>query len=472
MQKKGLVYKTVLVYTLISAVCISVLCVVLSMLVKSHYFQQRKAQMYSQGSVLAERAIRHFNYDTEVPLTRLKEDMTLMGSYVNADIFLVNKVGFVHIISNDKYGNLLYKNFMEKDIEELKLGRTVEKEGGYRDIFNENMYIYMMPIIENDEFRGAIATFTPIQMMNEPIEKINTSIWVAAVLLIFGAAVSIYHFTGKIIIRPLAEINRAAQKLSKGEVERRVELRSKDEIGELAESFNSMADSLEKVEKNRREFISNVSHELRTPITSIKGFIGGILDGVIPKDKENYYLAIAYEEIQRLTRLVNDLLDLSVFDAGKLKLNISEIDINEIIRLCVIKSETKINAKQLRVEVVLQDEHLYVLGDRDRVIQVVTNLLDNAVKYVNDGGIIKVITRTKADKVLISIFNDGPRIPEEDIKHIWERFYKSDKSRTSKVSTGLGLPIVRNILTQLGEDIWVENGEKEGVTFYFTLKKV
>lgn len=471
MQKKGLVYKTVLVYTFISAACITVLCMILSLMVRNHYFQQRKSQMDSQGRVIGQRAIRHFNFDNEVPLSRLKEDMALMGSYVSADIFLVNKVGFVHAVSNEDYNYLLYKNFMEKDIEELKLGRSLERKSGYRDIFNEEMYIYMIPIIENDEFLGVIATFTPMGQINTPIKKINMSMWGVAVLLIVGAAVVIYRVTGSMIIHPLAEINKAAQKISKGEVERRVQLYSKDEIGELAESFNTMADSLEKVEKNRRDFISNVSHELRTPITSIKGFIGGILDGVIPKDKENYYLTITYEEIQRLTRLVNDLLDLSVLDAGKFKLNISEIDINEIIRLCVIKSETKINAKQLRVDVTLQDEHLYVLGDRDRVIQVVTNLLDNAVKYVNDGGSIKVVTRTKGDKALVSLFNDGPRIPDEDTKHIWERFYKSDKSRTSKVSTGLGLPIVRNILTQLGEDIWVENGEKEGVTFYFTLKK-
>ena len=197
----------------------------------------------------------------------------------------------------------------------------------------------------------------------------------------------------------------------------------------------------------------------------------GVLDGVIPRDKENYYLSIAYEEIQRLARLVNDLLDLSAIEAGKFTINIVEIDINEIIRLSVIRFENKINTKKLKVDVLLQDEHLYVRGDRDRLTQVMTNLLDNAIKYVNDGGIIKIYTRVRGDKVLVSIYNDGPCISEEDMRHIWDRFYKADKSRTNKISTGLGLPIVRNILTQLGEDIWVENKEKVGVNFYFTLKK-
>jgi signal transduction histidine kinase len=123
------------------------------------------------------------------------------------------------------------------------------------------------------------------------------------------------------------------------------------------------------------------------------------------------------------------------------------------------------------VDVCLQDDSLFVAGDKDRIIQVVTNLLDNSIKYVNDGGNIRVSTRTKGQKAFISVYNDGPGLKEEDLKHIWDRFYKGDKSRTSKTSTGLGLSIVRSILTQLGEDIWVENKEN-GVEFTFTLKKL
>jgi len=290
---------------------------------------------------------------------------------------------------------------------------------------------------------------------------------------VITTSIIIYYFSQKIIIKPLSKINSVARKISKGEVEKRVIIDSNDEIGELAESFNTMADSLEKVEKNRRDFMSNVSHELRSPITSIKGFIGGILDGVIPKDKENHYLQIAYDEVQRLTRLVNDLLDLAAMESGKFSLRVTEIDINEIIKLCIIKFEPKINDKKLKVDVLLQDEHLYVEGDRDRLIQVLTNLIDNSIKYVPDGGNIKLSTKIKGDKLLVSVFNDGPNIEENELRRIWDRFYKSDKARTSKISTGLGLPIARNILSQLGEDIWVENKAKDqGVTFIFTLTRV
>jgi signal transduction histidine kinase len=232
-----------------------------------------------------------------------------------------------------------------------------------------------------------------------------------------------------------------------------------------------MADSIAKVENNRREFISNVSHEIRSPITSIKGFIGAIIDGVIPKEKENYYLTLAYEETQRLTRLVNDLLDLSTIESGQYTLNIVKFDINEIIRRTVIKFETKVNEKNLLVDVCFSKEVLYVQGDLDRMMQVITNLVDNAIKYVDDKGKITISTKIKGDKVFVSIFNDSKPLSEEDLKYMWERFYKSDKSRTSKASTGLGLPIVRSILTQHGEDIYVENTKDGEVEFTFSLKK-
>ena len=163
-----------------------------------------------------------------------------------------------------------------------------------------------------------------------------------------------------------------------------------NEIGELAESFNMMAECLEKSDTKRREFISNVSHELRSPITSIKGFIGGILDGVIPRDRENYYLKIVYDEVDRLARLVNDLLDMSAMESGKFNLAITEFDINQVISLCILNLEHKIQEKGLNVKATFYNNRAYVLGDRDRIIQVVTNIIENSIKYSNDDGKIKI----------------------------------------------------------------------------------
>ncbi|NLM35764.1 MAG: cell wall metabolism sensor histidine kinase WalK [Clostridiales bacterium] len=471
MRKRGLALKIVVVYTLISAVCITTMCSILFIRFKDHYYNQRKAHMDKMVDGIRKWMIEDADFEGFSYLSKLKDRIELISDSMEEDMLFINKIGLVHIVSDEKYNELLYRNFISDDYDKLSSGKSIEKIMSDNEIFSEKMYVYIVPIVENDAFQGAIVTFTPIKTIEEPIKSIAVFMWITAIGMIGATAFILHKATTRMVVRPLAEINKAAQKIAKGEVERRANVSSMDEIGELAMSFNTMADSLEKVENDRRTFISNVSHELRTPITSIKGFIGGVLDGVIPKEKEKDYLSIAYEEIQRLARLVNDLLDLSVFDAGKFKLDMRQIDINEIIRLCVIKAEARINQKELSVDVTLQDEHLYAYADRDRIIQVVTNLLDNAIKYVNDKGRIRVVTKTKGDKVLVSIYNSGPKIAEEDKKHIWERFYKSDKSRTSKLSTGLGLPIVRNILTQHGEDVWVENGEKEGVTFYFTLRK-
>lgn len=474
MVKNSLVSKMIAAFTSITAISFIIIATILSVWFQNYYFDQRKTQMDKQGQLIAESVKSYLNEpQEEITLYRLRMNMGFVSDLVSADILISDSYGLVYAISNTKYSDYLSKNLGIKEMDELRFGRTIEKKGIYDKVLDKVVYVYMKPVFDGNSFKGVIAMYTPVDQIKTPLKRVYYIIWISAILAVIVCSIVIYYFSQRILIKPLSQINAVARKISKGDVERRVNIDSNDEIGELADSFNTMADSLEKVEKNRREFMSNVSHELRSPITSIKGFIGGILDGVIPKDKENYYLTIAYEEIQRLTRLINDLLDLAAMEAGKFSLRISELDINEIIKLCVIKFETKINDKKLKVDVVFQEEHLYVAADRDRLIQVITNLLDNAVKYVSDEGNIKINTKIKGNKVLVSVFNDGPSIPEEDIKHIWERFYKSDKSRTSKVSTGLGLPIVRNILTQLGEDIWAENKAKDqGVTFIFTLTKI
>lgn len=468
-MRKGLFSKMVAIYTIIITVSFIIMATILSIWFQGYYQNQREKQLIDAARLLGGIAVNHVqdsNY--EIPT----ENLQVLGSYFHSDILMLDRNAFVYAVSNEKYDSIKWKQVFTKNLEDLRLNKIVKIEGSYDKLFGKNAQIYVIPVDYKDNFYGAIAMITPLNEFKDPLRSVYQRIWISAIFAIIVSSIIMYHFSERIIIKPLASINQVAKRIAKGEVEKRVHIDSDDEIGELAESFNSMADSLEKVDKNRRDFISNVSHEIRSPITSIKGFIGGILDGVIPKEKERYYLSITYEEIQRLTRLVNDLLDLSAIEAGRFSLKIDEFDINEIIRLTVIKFETKIREKKLKVDVCFSEDHVYVAADRDRIIQVVTNLVDNAIKYVNDAGNIQIMSKTKGDKVFISVYNDGPGIAKEDLLHIWDRFYKADKSRTRKMSTGLGLPIARNILTQLGEDIWVENKDGSGVTFTFTLKRV
>lgn len=467
-MKKGLFPKMVIAYTLIIAMSFVVVASILSIWFQGYYYNQRKNQLKSEEPYIETAAIGYLEKDDDIE--NVKEKLKYLAGYSSTDIILVNYYGFAYCASNDKYNDLMNTQLITEDLATLTQNKEVDPAKSHTDIFKNN-HVIIEPIFHDGVFEGAIIMVTTLDEMKRSLYSVYLIIWLSAMIAILFSFFIIYYFSQKSIIKPLSEINNVAGKISKGEVGKRLNINSNDEIGELARAFNSMADSLEQVENNRKIFISNVSHELRSPITSIKGFIGGIMDGVIPKDKENYYLSIAYEEIQRLTRLVNDLLDLSAIESGQMKINVSSLDINEIIKQCVIKFSTEINAKRINVNVRFEGNALLVLADRDRIIQVVTNLIDNAIKYVGEGGTIRISSRTKGNKALVSVFNDGPAISEEDIKHIWDRFYKADKSRTSKSSTGLGLPIVRSIVTQHGEDIWVENRPEEGVTFTFALRR-
>ena len=386
----------------------------------------------------------------------------------NMDGIIVDRLGYIYMVSNEEYANLKYTNI---DITEYTIPNSNELE--YRknlikDYFNEDLSAFIKPIFLDEKLDGYIIMVPKGELRGK---RTLIIIWGAVILAIIVAAAIVKYFAELLVVKPIEQINNAAKRLAKGNVDERVEVIGNNEIGELAQSFNSMAQSIGESDIIRKEFISNVSHELRSPITSIKGFIGGILDGVIPKDKENYYLKIVYDEIDRLARLVNDLLDISAMESGKFNLNISEFDINQVVSLCILNLEGKIKAKGLSVKVTLCDKRCFAIGDRDRIIQVLTNLLENAIKYSNDNGQIEVNIIVKGEKIFVSIFNTGENINNEDIKHIWDRFYKSDKSRTNKISTGLGLPIVRLILSQHNEDVWVNNIEGKGVNFTFTLKR-
>ena len=429
------------------------------------YFAEKRTQFQQDGEYIS-KVIKTYNTEkSDIEFDKLQAIVDMSSVGANADIIVSDKLDYIYVYSTIEDNKAIEDkpHISEKDRKLLMNGQSVE--------YINKRYTYIYPIIENDEFEGYVIMTTPLSIISKQLHRIYLIVWISALgAMIFASAV-LSLVSKKILINPLAEINNVAKRFANGEVNRRVNIESKDEIGELANSFNIMAESLEKVENNRRDFISNVSHELRSPITSIKGFIAGIIDGVIPKDKEGYYLDRVYSEIKRLTRLINDLLDLSAIESGKLKFNMKKININELIRLCIINNERNIKEKEITLKIELQYENCYVNADEDKTMQVITNLLDNAIKYCGNNGIIRISTYHKGAKVFVQIYNNGPKIGDEEIRHIWDRFYKSDKSRTNKVSTGLGLPIVRMILMQQGEEVWVKNDSDIGVTFTFSLTK-
>ncbi len=299
-----------------------------------------------------------------------------------------------------------------------------------------------------------------------------SSIFLLSAGVVILLAVLISSFTSMRQSQPLKEIANAAREFGHGNLKVRVDAGGRqDEIGELAEAFNAMAESLSKSEERRSEFIANVSHELKTPMTTIAGFADGILDGTIPPEREREYLQVISSETRRLSRLVRNMLDISRVRSSEAGDAQAQFDICEVLLRVLVSLENKINAKHLEVLTELPEEPLPVWGDPDSITQVCYNLLDNAIKFSREGGNLMLEIKSKGAKAFVTVGDEGETIPAEEIPLIFDRFHKSDRSRSmDRDGVGLGLYIVKTILNSHKENIICTS--EDGVTkFTFTLTK-
>jgi len=270
--------------------------------------------------------------------------------------------------------------------------------------------------------------------------------------------------------RPLKQINDAVTAFAGGDFERRVEIKGDSEMARLGASFNQMAEEISNLDESRKNFVANVSHELRSPMTCIQGYVQGMLDGTIGDGERATYLNTVLSETQRLTKLVGELLDLSRIESGKVPLNKTVFDVNELILSVLFKYEQKIEDKNIQMDISFKEQPCYVLADSARITQVITNLIDNAVKFSQNGRSMMVWTHTVDAQVFVTVKNEGHGIPADDLPFIFERFYKVDKAHTSGMGTGLGLSIVKKILEQHEQGI-TANSSGSMTTFVFTLEK-
>jgi len=291
---------------------------------------------------------------------------------------------------------------------------------------------------------------------------------VGSAALIPGIILS--YFLARSQSRPVKKISNAVNDFTKGDLTSRVELACGGELQTLGDSINNMAQALSELEDSRRSFVANVSHELRSPLTSMRGYVQGMLDGTIPEEDREKYLGVVMDETQRLTTLVNDLLSLSRIESGKFPMEKGPYDICEQLRRVIISFGPRIDEKNIEVEVEMPDEAAYVNADQSRINQVISNLIDNAIKFLPDeGGILGLYVIPAGGKVTLRVTDNGKGIPQEDISHIFDRFYKADKAHTSGMGTGLGLAIVKSILDQHGVPIAASSDEK-GTVFEFSLE--
>ena len=343
-------------------------------------------------------------------------------------------------------------------------------------LYTDSRYVVAVPIInsENQVLSGIIIASTPTAGTSALMQRISNLFLSASLIVVLVAVLAVSMFARQ-QSKPLRDLSKAAYDFGHGDLNARVRLSGdySEEMEELALSFNNMASLLQKSEYQRQEFVANVSHELKTPMTTISGYVDGILDGTIPENRRNYYLQIVSDETKRLSRLVRSMLDISRLQDQPIPEDQKmHFDLEEAVGQVLITFEQKIVGKNLDVDVDFPEHPVFTFAGKDYVTQVVYNLIDNAVKFCPEGGTLGLKLKEAGKKVYISISNDGDTIPPEELPLVFDRFHKLDKARTrTKDSWGLGLYIVKTIVCSHGENISVtsKNGRTE---FTFTMPLV
>lgn len=363
----------------------------------------------------------------------------------------------------------------EEILHQLRANGSINQITNLGGMYDSNRYVVAQPIkVESDDILGFVFVTNVIDNM---LGAWSTFLSITAVvtLAVFIGALVISLVYSKRMARPLDEMAAASRKFARGDFSVRVKQEddTSDEMGSLIDSFNKMADSLEKAEARRSEFIANISHELRTPMTTISGFADGILDGTIPKDQEEKYLRSIRDETRRLSRLVRDMLDVSQMKARASDPSKRTVfDLTELVLQTLLSFESRATKKNLDVDPQLPDNHIMVRADKDAITQVIYNLLDNAVKFAHEGTCITLRLYKDNGKAYVSVKDVGETIPPDDLPFIFDRFHKSDRSRSlDTTGVGLGLYLVKTIINSHDEDIAVRS--EDGVTeFVFTLPLV
>ena len=446
-------------------------------LVKDYLVTNTTEKLTADAQTIAELAAA-YNADSSLSNPNFLTNLIISARISGADAVIANAEGKVVLCSDSPLGcehqGLSFdKSFVRSVLEQELVMKTGRIDGLYED----SRYVVAVPITDvNSDIRlGLVVVSAPMEDTVAVLSKIFQIFVFVAVSVVLVAVLLMSIFTRR-QVRPLSAMAKAATDFGHGNLTARVRVDESDtqEVQELALAFNNMASSLQKSEYQRTEFVANVSHELKTPMTTIGGYVDGILDGTIPQGKQEQYLRIVSDEVKRLSRLVRSMLDISRFQdqEGIPEEKKTRFDLEECAGQVLITFEQKINGKKLNVDVDIPEHSVYTWANEDYVTQVIYNLLDNAVKFCPQEGTLGLTIREGESKVYISVYNEGQTIPPEELPLVFDRFHKIDKSRSqNRDGWGLGLYIVKTIVCSHGENISVTS--RDGKTeFTFTMPLV
>lgn len=461
------------------------------------------------ASYIGAEHVEKMKLDTKLIADRV-ENLSASGAYANDEdsisLILANMVNIMSNSSSYETDMIITddegKVTICKDIAGPDMRRVDEDQLGYHWVFRmpknvlrntgENGYYTVCNLGEpynasyivvgrkmniGSESAKYIYALTPVYGWMKPyVKELSKFFFASAIISVVIISLLVYVLAYK-LSEPLHEMSRLTKKYAKGDFSEKVSEEGNDEIMELACSLNEMADSLSVIDEARKSFVANVSHELKTPMTTISGFIDGILDGTIPAEQSGKYLEIVSKEVKRLSRLVGTMLTLSKIEAGEAYLRLETTDIWKLLFECLLSFEVYIEDEKIEIEGFEKMSQVYIEADEEMLFQVFYNLYDNAVKFTEPGGKIKVELEETKQEVIVFIGNTGKGIPDDEMHRIFERFYKVDKSRSEHVKgVGLGLNLTKNIVDLHGGNIRVDSapgplGKGKWTTFTITLPK-
>ena len=442
----------------------------------NHYMEDATVTGLHQDAAIISNLAAAYSIDGSLSSRELLLNLDIISQVTDADVIICDAQGYI-ILCSDALTGCNHEGWQVNNayLDQVIQGGSYSATGVIKNLYPDERYVVATPIMNAEQAKGIVIVSSPTAATNQILNRISNIFLTASVFVVMMAVLAVTAFARRESL-PLRKMAKAANAFAHGNLKARVKIEEdySAEMEELALAFNNMAVSLQKSEYQRQEFVANVSHELKTPMTTISGYIDGILDGTIPEHRREHYLRIVSDETKRLSRLVRSMLDISQLqkEEGIPEDKKMHFDLEECTGQVLITFEKKINDKKLEVDVDFPEHPVFTFANRDYITQVIYNLLDNAVKFCPEGGTLGVKIREGNNKAYVSISNTGDTIPAEELPLVFDRFHKLDKSRSqNRDGWGLGLYIVKTIVCSHGENISVSS--KDGKTeFTFTMPLV
>ncbi len=467
-MRKTIYLKFILAYALFAVFGFIVVATFVSNMTMDQVRQKTAGSLYREATSVANTYAAEL-YSSETSLDSVYQQLSSLSTFLNARIMVLNPSGRIVVDSEQRINP--ETEVRVEGFDPSVFAGNLYIEGRFWDYCDEDQLSVLAPITRDYKTNGYVVIHMPLaDLWEESNHRLNISYIELLIILLLSLIVLIF-FT-EIVYLPIRRITRATEQYAAGNMHYELTAESDDEIGYLAASLSYMAKKIAASEDDQKKFIANVSHDFRSPLTSIRGFLQAMLDGTIPPEMHEKYLRLVLNETERLTKLTNDLLALNNLNTRGMMLNRTDYDINGVIRQVAASFEQTCRAKEVTLELILTGDVLYVNADKDRIQQVLYNLLDNAVKFSKNSTSVRIETSEKHHKVFVSVKDHGIGIPTGEQSAIFDRFYKTDLSRgRDKKGTGLGLSIVREILRAHNENINVISTEGIGSEFIFSLQR-